>query len=84
MGMLCLTRHVNDTIIVEGAGRAVIRLLSIQGTKVRIGVDADPNMVIARGEIEWKFPFARDKGNPTHNLPPPLSRGGHEGRDDGS
>lgn len=47
--MLVLTRHVGETILI-GEGVAV-KLVSIKGDQVRIGIDAPKEVAIQREEV---------------------------------
>ena len=46
--MLVLARKENETIAV---GTSIIRVLEIRGNLVRIGIEADPDIQILRGEL---------------------------------
>lgn len=56
--MLILTRKPNESITIGDS--VVVKVLSIQGGKVRLGIEANPNIRIVRGEINGKPPI----GNP--------------------
>ena len=47
--MLVLTRKPQETIIVDG--RIEIRVIRVQGNKIRLGIEAPPEVSIRRGEI---------------------------------
>jgi len=47
--MLVLSRKKNESIVVDGP--AVIRVLSVRGDKVRIGVTADESVAVDRAEV---------------------------------
>jgi len=53
--MLVLTRKVGEEIRIgnetEGESRIVLRVLSIQGGRVRIGIEADSSIPIYRREL---------------------------------
>lgn len=53
--MLVLTRKEQETIIVDGP--CTIKLVRIEGSKVRIGIVAAPSVNVIRGEL------VRDKQN---------------------
>ena len=46
--MLVLARKENETIAV---GTSIVRILEIRGTLVRIGIEADPDIQILRGDL---------------------------------
>jgi len=48
--MLVLTRKVDETIVLPGA-EVTIRVLSIAGGKVKLGIDAPDETLVLRGEI---------------------------------
>lgn len=50
--MLVLSRHVNEDILVEGP--CVIKVVSVRGSKVRLGISADKDVKILRREIVEK------------------------------
>ncbi|WP_258359760.1 carbon storage regulator [Moorella sulfitireducens (nom. illeg.)] len=47
--MLVLTRRVNETIIVDG--RIRITVVAIEDDRIRIGIDAPPEVPIVREEL---------------------------------
>lgn len=47
--MLVLTRRTNEEIIIDG--NIHIRILSAEGNRVRIGIDAPPHVRVDRAEI---------------------------------
>ena len=51
--MLVLTRKVGEEIVIDGCIR--IKVTQIQGNKVRLGVDAPPDIEVWREELlgEW-------------------------------
>lgn len=55
--MLVLTRRVNEDIIVDSVSGVpvLIRILEIQGGKVRVGIEADQSTAIHRREIDHKI-----------------------------
>jgi len=75
--MLILTRHVNERIVVSGPGglSAWITVVSIQGQKVRLGIEADPAVAIHREEV-WKQIQEKQDGDRS-------SDDGHTGADAG-
>lgn len=51
--MLVLSRHKDETIIIsDGSFRITVKVVSIDGRKVKIGVDAPQNIEINRSEIQ--------------------------------
>lgn len=48
--MLVLTRKTNETIVIEGP--CEITLLSISGNRASVGIKADRDINIRRGEID--------------------------------
>lgn len=57
--MLVLTRKCNEKIVVGKTGGAqrdcLITVISIRGSKVRLGVDADPQTPVRRAEIACRI-----------------------------
>ncbi len=51
--MLVLQRKVGQTIVIDG--QIVLRVSSVQGSKVRVAIDAPREMSIMRGEIAFDF-----------------------------
>ncbi len=47
--MLVLTRRVGETIVIEGNIRVTV--VSVQGPKVRIGIDAPLDVQVDRAEV---------------------------------
>jgi carbon storage regulator len=47
--MLVLTRRVGEAIIIEGGIRVTV--VSVQGEKVRVGIDAPPDVQVDRQEV---------------------------------
>jgi carbon storage regulator len=48
--MLVLSRHADEAIIVDGHIRIVV--VSIRGDKVRLGIEAPPDMPVHREEVQ--------------------------------
>lgn len=48
--MLCLTRNINDAIIIDGHIKVMI--LGVQGCQVRIGIEAPKHIPVHREEIQ--------------------------------
>jgi carbon storage regulator CsrA len=48
--MLVLSRKTQETIVIDG-GRIVVKVLSAKGKAVRIGIQADADISIRRGEL---------------------------------
>lgn len=56
--MLCLTRKINESIQI---GESIeVRILSIQGNRVKIGIAAPEEIRIRRSELVLEVPLARD------------------------
>jgi carbon storage regulator CsrA len=57
--MLILSRKCNERIVIGKTGEAerdcLITVISIQGGKVRLGVDADPRTRVRRGEVAYRI-----------------------------
>jgi carbon storage regulator len=47
--MLVLTRHIGEEIIIAGA--IVVRVVAIQGAKVRLGIEAPRDIAVDRKEV---------------------------------
>lgn len=51
--MLVISRKASDQFIIgEGENKTVITILSVKGDRVRLGVEADENVRVVRGELE--------------------------------
>jgi carbon storage regulator len=50
--MLVLSRKLHEKIIING--NIVVEVTAIAGSKVRIGIDAPPDVRIVRAELERK------------------------------
>lgn len=57
--MLVLTRKIGEEIIIGGG--ITIRVASIQGSRVKIGIDAPANVLIQRSEIAERFEVWRER-----------------------
>jgi carbon storage regulator len=55
--MLVLSRRVGEEIVIDSNIRVVI--VAVQGNKVRIGVEAPPNVPVDRLEIHERRPLGR-------------------------
>jgi carbon storage regulator CsrA len=64
--MLVLSRRLNEKLLIPSI-RTAVQVLSIQGTQVRLGVDAPPEVAIFREEIY--------KGDLQHDNPAGEPRG---------
>jgi len=54
--MLVLTRHAGETIVIEGDIRVTV--VSVHGDRVRIGIDAPPEVQVDRQEVHERRRFA--------------------------
>lgn len=52
--MLCLTRKINEQILI--GDDVVVTVLSVQGSRVKLGIDAPDGVRITRHEIEVTMP----------------------------
>jgi carbon storage regulator len=59
--MLVLTRRVGERIVIDN--RIVIEVLSVKGSRVRIGVQSPPGVTVLRDEL------LHGKVNPPHTAP---------------
>lgn len=59
--MLVLCRKVGDTVVLDG-GRITVKVVELQGNRIKLGFDAPDDVEIHRGEVS-----ARIKGE---ELPP--------------
>lgn len=48
--MLILSRRIDENIVL-GDGEIILRILSVKGRQVRIGIEAPPDMAVHREEI---------------------------------
>ena len=60
--MLVLSRLINEKIIVDGP--CTITVVQIRGNKVRLGFDAEPEILIMRSELLAKSPKQKDRLRP--------------------
>ena len=56
--MLVLTRNEGESVVIGGV---VIHVIRIKGNRVRIGIEAPPEMQIARGELLEETMDDRDR-----------------------
>lgn len=49
--MLILSRHENERIIING-GQITIQVIDIVGNRVRLGIEAPPDVTIHREEVQ--------------------------------
>ncbi|MCO6455630.1 MAG: carbon storage regulator [Pirellulaceae bacterium] len=47
--MLVLTRKQDEAIVIDG--QITIRVLQLRGNRIRLGIEAPPDVVIRRGEL---------------------------------
>lgn len=57
--MLILTRKSDQEIIIDGDIR--IRVLSVKGNSVRLGIEAPANVPILRGELVDRMPIDQSR-----------------------
>jgi len=50
--MLVLTRSIGDEIIIDG--RIRVRITAVKGDRVRIGVEAPPEVSVDRAEVHFR------------------------------
>ena len=60
--MLILGRHVGETLII--GGDIVVTILSVQGSNVRIGIEAPKSVEVYREEIYQRIQLERDSDPP--------------------
>jgi carbon storage regulator len=61
--MLILTRRPEETLVIDKSIR--VRVMSVNGNQVRIGIDAPKNIEVDREEIF----LAKQKGRKVANVP---------------
>jgi len=49
--MLVLTRSVNERLLIGENGEVVVKVLSVRGNQVRLGIEAPKNVPVHREEI---------------------------------
>lgn len=49
MGMLVLRRKAGESIVLNGV--VIIRVLAVQGERVKLGIDAPPDVIVVRQEL---------------------------------
>lgn len=64
--MLCLARRVGERIVING--NIVVKILEIQGKRVRIGIEAPEGVHIRRGELEPLPPQEKKTHRPLSEL----------------
>jgi carbon storage regulator CsrA len=53
--MLILTRKENESIVIQAGGETiVVRLIRIEGSRARVGIEADERVSIMREELGEK------------------------------
>lgn len=68
--MLVLSRRTDEELVI-GTG-VIVRVLSITGNKVKLGVTAAPSVPVVRGEL-IKVRAAREGGRVTANKKRPIA-----------
>jgi carbon storage regulator len=53
--MLVLTRKAGEEIVIDGVIR--VRIISMKGRHVRVGVSAPPDVVVDRAEVAFRREF---------------------------
>lgn len=53
--MLVLTRRINESILLGEKGELVLKVLSINGHQVRLGIEAPRNLPVHREEVFLKI-----------------------------
>lgn len=65
--MLCLTREVDQTIVIAD-GLITVKVLGFDGRRVRLGIDAPRDIEVHRGELfarlRWKLPPGQTPDDP--------------------
>ena len=51
--MLVLNRKAGEQIIIDGCVR--VKVVSVKGNTVRIGIDAPPDVVVNRSEVHERY-----------------------------
>ena len=60
--MLVLTRSIGDEIIIDG--RIRVRITAVKGDRVRVGIEAPPEVSVDREEIHRRrFEFAEPQAD---------------------
>jgi carbon storage regulator len=62
--MLVLTRKVGESIVIDSTIRVTIT--SVKGDKVRIGIEAPPEVRVDRAEIHARRADFADEGHPVY------------------
>jgi carbon storage regulator len=68
--MLVLTRQVDETIVIDGTIR--ITVVSVKGNKVRMAINAPPQVPVDREEIHERRAQFGASPRPARGLPPAL------------
>jgi carbon storage regulator len=59
--MLVLMRRVGETIVIDGGIRVTV--VSVQGGKVRLGIEAPPEVRVDREEVHERLLQRQDSGD---------------------
>jgi carbon storage regulator len=51
--MLVLARKVGDTVVIDG--RITVKVVELQGNRIKLGFDAPANVSIHRGEVDARI-----------------------------
>ena len=62
--MLILTRRVNETLVISipDGRRIEVEVLGFKGNQVRVGISADDDIVIHRGEVQERIDTENTNG----------------------
>jgi carbon storage regulator len=58
--MLVLARSVGQSVVLDD--RIIVRVLGVRGTLVRLGIEADADVGVRRGELDLRLPVITDGG----------------------
>jgi len=76
--MLVLSRKKNESLVIDG-GRIVIEVVEIRGDKVRLGIEAPPEISVHRREVQdainRETSRAKEKSNAESSQENKQSRG---------
>ena len=58
--MLVLARSVGQSVVLDD--RIIVRVLGVRGTLVRLGIEAESDVGVRRGELDLRLPAVTDGG----------------------
>ena len=66
--MLILSRKINESIVIDG--RIFIKILRVDKDNVKLGIQAPPEIIVHRQEIQDLIDKGQTNGSKANHLPP--------------